>query len=63
MTWVGPGSDPRTDLVRVEQLADGDVDDGFVDDEQLRELVHVESVLWFWNVTNGRQELPVGHKQ
>lgn len=53
----------RTDLVCVEQLADGDVDDRFVDDEQLGKLVHVESVLWFRNVTNAHQELPVRHKQ
>lgn len=51
-----------TDLVCVEQLADGDVDDRFVDDEQLRVFVHVESVVRFGNVTNTQQELPVGHK-
>lgn len=49
-------------LVRVEQLADGDVDDWFVDDEQLGELVHAESVLRFRNVADTYQKLPVRHK-
>ncbi len=52
-----------TDLVCVEQLADGNVDDRFVDDEQLRIFVHVESVFWFRDITNTQQELPVRQKQ
>jgi len=39
-------------LVCVEQFADRDVDDGSVDDQQLRVLVHAEPVLWFWDVTD-----------
>lgn len=58
----GPvGAEPGY-LVRVEQLADGDVDDWFVDNEQLGELVHAESVLWFGNVADTYQKLSVKHK-
>lgn len=49
-------------LVHVEQLANRDVDDWFVDDEQLGELVHVESVLRFRNVADTYQKLPVRRK-
>ena len=52
-----------SDLVRVEQLADRDVNDRFVDDEQLRVFVHTEPVLWFGNVTHRRQELPVRQEE
>lgn len=49
------------DLVRVEQLAHRDVDHGSVHDQQLRVLVHAESVLRFGNVADGLQEPPETH--
>lgn len=49
------------DLVCVEQLAHRDVDHGSVHDQQLRVLIHAESVLRFRNVADGLQEPPETH--
>lgn len=43
----------------VDQLADGDVDNRLVDDEQLCEFVYTKSVLRLRDVADAQQELPV----
>ena len=47
----------------VDNLSDGDVDDGFGDGNQVRVLVHVELVLQRGNVTGGQEETPVAERR
>lgn len=44
----------------VEELADGDVDEGLVEDHHLGVLVNVETLARLWDITRRLQELPVG---
>lgn len=45
------------DLVGVEELTDGNIDDRLVEDDHLRVLINVKTLLWLGHVTRSMQEL------